>query len=138
MGSAYRGSPLEMAILQQSIEEYRKIRIQQGLNAYAEGHASLSLGLLQEVLSADQSQLHTGFFLAHMQRELGLFPEAISTLDETLRLVDHDSIRADLFCTLGDAYSQGGDSLQARAAYMKCIQADSLFNFRAVLDLGGT
>ena len=138
LDSNYRGSLLETAILRQSVEEYRKIRIQQGLDAFVEGRLPLSLSLFQEVLNEDHEQLHAGFFLAHVQRELGLFQEAVATLDEMLQLVDHDSMRADLLCTLGDTFSLSDQSLLARKAYMQCIQADSLYNFRAVFDLGGT
>jgi tetratricopeptide (TPR) repeat protein len=136
--SNYQGSSLEMAILRQSVEEYRKIRLQQGLDAYAEGRLPLSLSLFQQVYNADHTQLHAGFFLAHVQRELGLVTDAVATLDDMLRLVEHDSMRADLLCTIGDAYNRGEQSLLARKAYMQCIQADSLYNFRAVFDLSGT
>ena len=136
--SDYRGTLLETAILHQSIEEYHKILIEQGLDAYAEAQPSRSLSLFQEALHGDKKQLHAGFFLAHVQRELGLVPDAVTTLGEMLKLVDHDTIRADLLCTLGDTYSRGQQPLMARKAYTECLKADSLYNFRAVFDLGGT
>jgi tetratricopeptide (TPR) repeat protein len=134
----YRGTPLETAILHRSVEEYRRIRIEQGLDAYANGQISMSVSLFQEVLHGNWNQLQAGFFLAHVQRELGLVEDAVYTLGEMLQLTEHDSIRADLLCTLGDTYSQGKQPLAAREAYARCIQADSLYNFRAVLNLGGT
>jgi tetratricopeptide (TPR) repeat protein len=138
LGSDYQGNLLETAILRRSAEEYRKIRIQQGLDAYAEGEPSRSMNFFREALNADRKQLHAGFLLAHVQRELGLIPDAVSTLGEMLQLVEQDSIRADLLCTLGDAYSREQQPLPAREAYARCFQADSLYNFRAVFNLGGT
>lgn len=136
--SAYRGTLLEMAILHQSLREYSKILIEQGLNAYAEGDLAVSLGLFQEAMLIDRQQLHAAFFQAHVQRELGLATDSIATLKEILGQVEHDSLRADLLCTIGDALDLAHKPLEARAAYMQCLKADSLFNFRAVLDLGGT
>jgi hypothetical protein len=82
--------------------------------------------------------LHIAFFLAHVQRELGLLNNAVAGLEAMLRGVEQDSLRADLLCTLGDAFSQGRQPLAARSAYVQCLETDSLFNFRAVLNLGGT
>jgi len=136
--SSYQGSLLERAILRQSAQEYRKVRVEQGLDALASGQPSLSLSLFQEAFEQDRRQVHIGFFLAHVQRELGLVSETVATLETTLQQVEHTSIRADLWCSLGDALSRGRQPLEARHAYVQCLEADSLFNFRAILSLGGT
>ncbi len=136
--ASYHGAPLEMTILRQAAREYAKIQVEQGLDAYVEGEPSVSLSLFVEALASDRRQLHTGFYLAHVQRELGLVTDSVATLEEMLELVKHDSLRADLLCSIGDALSRGRRPLQARAAYTQCLAADSLFNFRAVLNLGGT
>lgn len=136
--AAYQGSALEMAILSQAFRVYSKFLVEQGLDAYAEGNLPHSLELFEAALRHDRKQVHAGFFLAHVQRELDLTGDSVATLQQIIDQVQHESLRADMLCTIGDAYARGDKPLQAREAYLKCLDTDSLFNFRAVLDLGGT
>ena len=57
---------------------------------------------------------------------------------ELLGLVDHPSLRADLLCSIGDGHTRAQHPMQARQAYTECLETDSLYNYRAVFDLGGT
>ena len=134
----FQGSSLQSAILHYSIIEYIRSLVTQGLDAYTAGKIPVGIDLLRKALSMDRNQLHTGFYLAHLQIQMGLVDEAVVTLKDMLELVDHTSIRADLLCTLGDAYTSADRSIQAREAYMQCLEEDSLLNYRAVYNLGGT
>jgi tetratricopeptide (TPR) repeat protein len=134
----YQGSALESAILQQARKDYMHSLREQGLDAYVEGDLSVSLSLLERAFADNRKELYTGFLLAHVQRELGLVADSIALLDEILELVEHDSTHADLLCTLGDAFIQAQQPWRAREAYRRCLENDTLFNFRAVRNLSGT
>lgn len=138
MYADYQGSILQMAILRYSGRAFINGVVAQGLDAYVAGSSSISLGLLQQAFNSDRKQLHLGFFLSHLQRELGLVDDSIASLEEMLDMVDHKSVRADLLCSIGDTFSNGYKPLQAREAYTNCLINDSLYNYRAVLNLGGT
>jgi tetratricopeptide (TPR) repeat protein len=138
MKVAHQGSLLQSAIMDRSGNEYTRILNMQGLDAHVTEHPAVSLALFQRSLSYDRTQLHTGFFLAHVQNALGLMDDAIATLEEMLDLVAHKAVRADLLCTIGDADSLGQRPFAAREAYLKCLDSDSLYNYRAVFNLGGT
>ena len=129
---------LQTAVLRQTGREYIKGLVLEGLDAYANGELSVSSDLFQKALTMDPQQLHTGFYLAHVQRELGLFDDAIATLEVLVGRVKHKSVRADLLCTIGDVQTSAQRPLLARQAYTQCLENDSLFNYRAVVDLGGT
>jgi tetratricopeptide (TPR) repeat protein len=134
----YPDLSLQTAVLHQTGREYIKGLVLEGLGAYANGELSVSSDLFQKALAMDPQQLHTGFYLAHVQRELGLFDDAIATLEVLVGRVKHKSVRADLLCTIGDVQTSAQRPLLARQAYTQCLENDSLFNYRAVVDLGGT
>jgi len=134
----YSSTPLQRVIMNQSVDENIRILISQGHNAYEKRDLSASLVAFQQALKSDPSQIHAQFFTAHIFKELGLFDNAISTLNSILLTITNKPLRADLICTIGETYQDSGYLLQAREAYRQCFDNDSLFNYRAVRNLGGT
>lgn len=131
-------NPLQHAIISQSIIEINRNLITQGFNDYENGALSSSLLAFQQALKNDPNQIHAQFFVAHIFKELGLFDNAIETLQRTLPSIANSPLRADLLCTIGEAYEDAGQPLLARKAYGECLDSDSLFNYRAVRNLAGS
>lgn len=128
---------LETAVIRQSEAEDIRLLILKGISDIEQGDLASAVEVFQQTLERDSSQLHVQFLLAHALRLLGQYDDSIGNLEAMLLSVANDNLRADIICTIGDAHREAGNSLQARTAYTECLDSDSLFNYRAVKQLGG-
>ena len=78
------------------------------------------------------------FYIAHAHMELGDGRSAIRLLSDLTESVAQPALRADLTCTLGDAYTVQRDLVNARDMYLRCRELDKLENFRALKALAGS
>ncbi len=130
---------LPVTLLEKSLVKFSKRLINQlwaseGLSEYKHGHLHKALQAFQQ-LSIDQ--LATRFFLATLYIKLNTPQQALELLRPYAHKIDHPSIKADIYCTIGDAYTRAKDWLQARKAYLLCTKLDNTKNYRVTRALSG-
>lgn len=100
------------------------------------GDFSQALGSYAQAAKGEAPPLLV-FYRAHAQLVLGDPDLAIALLPQLVGRVGQGAFRADILCTLGDAYTLKGDLARARDNYRACRDADRVDNFRALRALGG-
>lgn len=108
---------------------------QEGLVEARAGRWTQSLGALFRSGLSDENL--TMFYAAVAYMKLGEADAAIDLLELIEKRIHHPSFKADVRCTLGDAYTLRGEVLQAREAYIACKDSDKSDNYRVLRALSG-
>lgn len=132
----YSGSGLESALVAAAVRLDSKLWLLEGLRHARERRYSEALS--DYLNSREDPTSLESFYLAHAYLQLHEPERALDILNELEKQIGQPSIRADLFCTIGDAYTTLGDIVRARAMYLKCRELDKVDNFRAVKALSGS
>lgn len=132
----YDSSGLESALVAAAVRLDSKLWLLEGLRHARLGHYSEALA--DYLHGAEDTSSLDSFYLAHAYIRLHEPERALQILNDLEKQVAQPSIRADLYCTIGDAYTTLGDIVQARTMYLKCRELDKVDNFRAVKALSGS
>lgn len=131
------GEKMQAAIIAQLQAQDEKLKILLGMAMIANDKFASAAVVLRQLFDDNNSPIHIRFLLAHAYIKLGMYNDAIGILETSLPLVANSSIRADIQCTIADAYRASGLSLSARDYYNRCLTSDSMWNYRAVMGLTG-
>lgn len=129
---------MQVAVMKQLKKESASVWVRQGLLEYKSDLYTQSLSSFQQALKGDGSNAHVKFFIAHVLAKLNRHSDSLALLKSGLLSVWSKQLRADFLCTIGDVYGQLDKPLLAREAYTSCHDLDTVYNYRAVLSLGGT
>jgi tetratricopeptide (TPR) repeat protein len=110
--------------------------VQEGLADTGAGRLNMALRSFARAYQL-RPELSTAFFLARTYFVLGDENAAIEMLLRLQEDVANPMVRADMVCTLGDAYSNLGRLRLARHYYSLCETTDDEDNFRAIRALTG-
>lgn len=132
----YSSSGLESALVAAAVRLDSKLWLLEGLRHARAGRYSEALS--DYLHSKENPNSLESFYLAHAYLQLHEPERTLQILNDLEKQVGQPSIRADLFCTIGDAYTTLGDIVRARAMYLKCRELDKVDNFRAVKALSGS
>lgn len=132
----YSSSGLESALVAAAVRLDSKLWLLEGLRHARAGRYSEALS--DYLHSKENPSSLESFYLAHAYLQLHEPERTLQILNDLEKQVGQPSIRADLFCTIGDAYTTLGDIVRARAMYLKCRELDKVDNFRAVKALSGS
>lgn len=113
------------------------IWVQEGLGEFNENNLHRAANAFQNAISW-RDTVPTRFYLATTYIQLGNEHQAINILNVLRQQVTSSIFRANIECTLGDAYTQVGDLENARAAYLECKDHDNSQNYRVVKALSGS
>ena len=91
----------------------------------------------QEALKLQPDSLLPAYYLARDAYLVGRYQEAASLATRLLLRVDDPTVRANLFSDAGDAYTQLGLLVEAKAAYRNSYVFDYVLNLRALSALNG-
>jgi hypothetical protein len=123
--------------LQRATAQLRSdLLVQQALLLDADGDRVAALAVM---LRSDPAPTRAGrFYLADLTMQQGGWLRAAELLKDFDSRVAQTTLRADIACTMGDAFTGAGRLLEAREAYLKCKDFDELTNYRLPRALGGT
>ncbi len=134
----YEPTELRNAVIRQMNKEDTRLWVLQGRVEYNRGKYEASLNSFRHALQRGGINVHAQFFIANALAKLERNEDALAVLKPALGLVWTKQLRADFQCTIGDIYEKLARPLLAREAYTSCYDLDSVYNYRAVLRLGGT
>lgn len=134
----YKSTALQNAVIRQANKEDARLWILQGQVEYSSGKYEESLNSFRHALKRDGMNVHAQFFIANALSKSDRDEDSLAVLKSALGLVWTKQLRADFQCTIGDVYEKLEKPLLAREAYTSCYDLDSVYNYRAVLSLGGT
>jgi len=130
------GRPLEASLRRAAIDLQSELWRSEGI-ARANQHRYVeALGAHLKARTPEDSI--AAFYLAHTYLALGIPQPAVEVFSRLEQQVANRSIRADLRCSLGDAYTVQGDLTKARDAYRGCRELDKIENYRAFKALTGS
>ncbi len=109
----------------------------EGLTAFAQNNLNHALQAFQQAASKDDNPA-TQFYLASTYMKLGKAQFALSILPFLAGQIAHPDVAADIYCTIGDAYTQEKNFEAARKAYTTCQKLDNIKNYRALKALSGS
>ncbi len=109
---------------------------QYGLAAWRQQDWQTALYAWQKSLALDD-QVLVRFYLATLYLRLDAPQAVLPLLQPALKKTGNLSLRADIACTIGDAWERMGNMDKARQAYWQCRQLDNLKNYRILHELGG-
>ena len=108
----------------------------EGLAEYQRGHLHNAIQAFQQV-SGTKDQLVSRFFLATLYIQLDTPQLALELLQPYLNQIAHPSVKADIYCTIGDAHTRAKNWSKARTAYILCTAWDNTRNYRVTRALSG-
>lgn len=132
----YNSSGLESALVAAAVRLDSKLWLLEGLRHAQVGRFSEALA--DYLHSKPDTSSLDSFYLAHAYIELHEPERALRILNDLEKQIAQRSIRADIYCTIGDAHTTLGDLVLARTMYLKCRELDKVDNFRAVKALSGS
>lgn len=127
---------LQAGLLQQTAALRNDLLVQEALLHYNAGNFNRATSVMQRAQPSPTSAAR--FYLAAMTMSQGGYLQAAEMLKALDAQLAHVTVRADIACTLGDAYTGAGLTEDARTAYLNCQSLDELTNYRATKALGGT
>jgi predicted negative regulator of RcsB-dependent stress response len=132
----FSSTEMEKALYQLRTRLVNQLWISEGLAEYQRGELHKAMQAFQQVTD-DDDYLVARFFLATLYIRLNTPQLALDLLQPYLHQIAHPSIKADIYCTIGDAYARANDLLNARKAYISCTKSDNTKNYRATRALSG-
>jgi len=127
-------SDLEQALFELGLRLHIKLWRHEGLAEFAQKNLNKALNAF---LQARDDKIAAQFYLAYTYLLLGNTQAALSLLQPLAEKVAHPDVKADIYCTIGDAYTQAKLADAARKAYTSCYKFDSIKNYRAIKALSG-
>jgi len=127
---------LDKALFNFSPRLINQLWTSEGLAEYQRGHLHKAMQAFQQVTTT-KDQLVARFFLATLYIRLNTPQLALELLHPYLIQISHPSVKADIYCTIGDAYTRAKDWSKARAAYLSCTKWDNTKNYRVTRALSG-
>ena len=129
-------TPLNQALFDLRDRFSSKLWKYQGLAEYAAGNLNGALSALLNAFARDDG-LTTRFYLASVYLKLDYPQPVIDLLRSYAETITHSAVKADIYCTVGDAYIKANEPEYAREEYRRCIRYDNLKNHRVIQALSG-
>lgn len=132
---------IPITTLEQALNDFRKRLITQlwiggGLSQYQQGNLHKAMQSFEQTSEVKQART-SQFYLASLYIKLNSPQPALELLIPHVDSIAHPSIKADIYCTLGDAYMKANNWLKARESYFACTKWDDAKNYRVTRALSG-
>lgn len=127
---------LEIAVNNLCSRLINHLLMQEALALYAQGKYQTAIARLKH-RHLGNSYVLPEFYQAHFYTRHQDPQSAIALLQALVQRVDHPAIKADIYCSMGDAYNTMGQMEDARSAYVRCAKLDNIKNYRVIKALTG-